>query len=205
MCNPMAIGMAVSAAASYKQSRDQEKNQRRIQDAQNRVFSEGLVQQQQHADDNRELFNPVIQQQGKEGFSDKLQETVSDRTKAFDNFRIEAPSDYSFSSTPKNVILSQNKAFDDANAVTKRNTENLAQLSGYNDALFNQGLERNKYSRAFGNLSSMAQGDANLIGLNMNSAANAAYKPINPLYPILGSAGKLYGYYGASQPKQPKQ
>lgn len=204
MCDPVTaavvigVGMAASGAAAYKTTRENNKNMKRQQNAKNQAFRESMERQSGYADEAEGAFNTSIEGRGADAFNLGLEDASQKRLQAFDDGRLEAPSDYSTSNAPKNVQLYQNKIFGEAEDKSVRDSTNLANLNAFNDTLFNKGLERNDYARAFGNLSDKAQRDAGLTQLDMNSAAFNAYKPLSPFWSILGGAGNMASMGGGA-------
>lgn len=204
MCDPVtAASLAVSAAGSYMQSREAVKNQNRMQAAKNAAFQEGMIRQRQYADEAGAAFGGAVKKQGAEGLKDTMEQSVAKRLQAFNDNRLGNQSDYSVATpnAPKNVVLDQERAFGEAKDTADRDNTALARLGGYGGALFDTALDRNEYARAFGNLSDKATRDSNLIGLDIQSAANNAYKPPS-LFPTLlkagGSAAAMYSAGGGN-------
>lgn len=204
MCEPTTIaiaGMAASAAGTYMQTNEAAKNQARSTNAKNQAFAEGMTRQRQYADEAGASFSDEITNQGADNFEDKRVEDAAERLQAFNDVRVQDDYTAGAASTPKNVVLAQQRAKDAGRATTDRDAENLTTLSGYDGALFGQGLARNEYARAFGNLSDKALADSNLIGLDMQSAAANSQKA-GSIFPTLlktaGSAASMYGAGGGS-------
>lgn len=202
MCEPttiMMIGMGVSAAATAYQAREQNKNAREMQDAKNQAFAASMKRQREAADQASAQFRPTVESQGAEGFTNQLGASVEERKQAFNDNMVGRP-DYAsaLASTPKNVLLAQDKAFGAAADTTQRNNDNLAQLTGYGDSMFQSGLARNAFARNMGNLVDKATRDGQLLGLDMNSAANNAYKAPSPWVGLIKSGGQMMSTYGAA-------
>jgi hypothetical protein len=203
MCNPvaaMAAGTALSTMSEYKKADAEERNRVRMQEAKNNAFKSGMDRQKVYINEGQNLFNNQLENTSADNFNNKLAIAADERLKAFNDNRLDAPvSDYQFDSTPKNVLIAQNKAFNDKNDIFQRDATNLANLTSYDDAMFNTDLERSNYGRNFANLADRASRDMNLVNMDMNSAAFNAYKPIDPLWSILGGAGKAGSMVGAYQ------
>lgn len=204
MCDPataiMVAGMAASAGGSYMQSRNQNKNMKMQQAAKNDAFRSGMDRQEGYANEAGQAFGRNITAQGKSAFDEQLDQAFGRRSQAFDNARANA-GDYSIptlASAPKNVVIAQDRAFGAAADRSKQQSDALAKLTGYTDASFNQGLGRNEYNRAFGNLADKAGRDSRLIGIDMNAAANNAYKGPGILPMALKTAGSAASMYGAA-------
>ncbi len=204
MCDPVTaaivigVGAAASGAAAYKQTRHNNKNMKRAQNAKNAAFQANMERQRGYADEAGKAFDTSIEDRGSDSFKLGLEDASQNRLQAFNEGRLEAPSDYSFGSTPKNVILAQEKAFGEAEDKSVRDNTNLAKLSAFDDTFFNKGLGRNEYARNFGNLSDKAQRDAGLLGLDMNSAAFNSQKNLSPFWSILGGAGNMASMGGGA-------
>lgn len=204
MCDPVTaavvigVGMAASGAAAYKQTRHNNKNMKRAQNAKNAAFQANMERQRGYADEAGQAFEGSVEDRGSDSFQLGLDDASANRMQAFDSDRLEAPTDYSFGATPKNVILAQEKAFGEAEDKSVRNNTGLAKLSAFDDTLFNKGINRNEYARNFGNLSDKAQRDAGLLGLDMNSAAFNSQKNLSPFWSILGGAGNMASMGGGA-------
>lgn len=205
MCDPvtaglviMGVGAAASGVAAYKQTKHNNKNMKREQDAKNQAFKESMERQRGYADEAGKAFNTSIQDRGADSFQARLEDASQNRMNAFNAGRLEAPIDYAIGDAPKNVQLYQNKIFGEAEDKSVRDNTNLANLNAFQDTLFNKGIQRNDYARAFGNLSDKAQRDANLLNLDMNSAAFNSQKNLSPFWPILGGAGQMASTAGGA-------
>lgn len=203
MClDPVTLtALALSAGGQYLQTREANKNQNRITDAKNAAYVENMNQQHRYQDEAGAAFNHSVEKQGRDNFDQQAQ-TEADRVKqAFADIRTQP--DYNTStampgSTPKNVVIAQKAADDKASAQTDRDVNNLAALTGYQGALFNQGLDRSEFARLFGNTQSAAQGKLNLLPIEMSAAANNANKAPSLFPTLLKGAGMALGMYGAA-------
>ena len=197
MCDPVTaaivigVGAAASGAAAYKQTRHNNKNMKRAQNAKNQAFKESMDRQRGYADEAGKAFDTSITDRGADSFKLGLEDSSQNRLNAFNAGRLETPTDYATESAPKNVQLYQDKIFGEAEDKSVRDSTNLANLNAFQDTLFNKGIQRNDYARAFGNLSDKAQRDSNLLGLDMNSAAFNSQKNLSPFWSILGGAGNM--------------
>ncbi len=205
MCEPVTIalivagvGAAVAGGVEYKKTREANKNMKRQQEAKNNAFREEMERQRAFSGEGQDAFGQNIENQGKDNFQQRLDESVDSRLSAFGDAQLPAPTDYQFGNTPKNVKLAQSKAFGEVDDTTLRDASNLADLTSYQDALFNTNLDRNEYARGFGNLADKAGRSSNLMQLDMQSASNNAYKPLNPAWAIAGGAGKAAAMGGAA-------
>lgn len=203
MCTPVEMTIAstlLSGAGTYMQSSQAASNAKRAQQAKNQVLQDSTKRQQAFADEAQAAYKPMVEQQGAEGFTNKLADSVMSREQAFNANRIATP-DYSFDMTgaPKNVMIAQEQAFGKKGAETQRNTDALAKLGAYGETQSNQSMDRNAYARAFGNLSDKASGDIRLLPNALNAAANNSQKSGGFLPMLLkgvGSAGTMYGAAG---------
>jgi hypothetical protein len=204
MCDPLtitAVSMAASGAGTYLQSREQNKNMKRMQNAKNQAYQEGIDRQNEYAAQTTQAFNENLQNQGADSFTDQLADNSTKRLQAFRDNTVNESDDYSFlTSTPKNVKLYADKTLGEAASETDRDNTNLALLSGYGDTQFGQNLSGNQFRRAFGNVADKAGRDARLVNLDMSAASNNAYKAPG-IFPMLlktaGQAGSMYGSAGA--------
>jgi len=202
MCDPVtATSLALSAAGTYMQSREQAANARRAQNAKNQAFTEGMTRQQRYADEAGASFNQNSDKQGREGFDEKAQQAADQTQQAFNSIKT-PETDYNnmgmLSSTPNNVVQANKDAAATADAKTQRDVGNNARLQGYGGALFGQDLDRSQFARLFGNLQDKASRDSALIPLDMQSAATNSQKSGSILPILLKAGGMGMGMYGAA-------
>lgn len=202
MCEPTTIAIAgtlASAAGTYMQTQNAAKDAKNAMNAKNQAYAEGINRQNQYADESAAALKHEVDNQSADNFNDQREQAADEKLQAFNDVRVNDDYQPGVASTPKNVVIAQQRAKDATRATTDRDAENLFNLTGYDSALFNQGLERNNYARAFGNLSDTASRDAALIGMDVTAAGNNAKKSSN-LFPTLlktaGSAANLYGSAG---------
>lgn len=191
MCDPVtATALALSAGGTYLESREADKNAKRVQNAKNDAFTAEMIRQDQYADEAGAAFNHSVQKQGKENF-DQQKEIESQRLKqAFAERRTQP--DYNVGLTrnaPKNVVMAREKASGDAAVKTDRDVGNLANLYGYGGAMFNQDLDRSEFGRLFGNVRDKALGQTNLFPLRLNAAATNAQKAPSMIPKMMKLAG----------------
>jgi len=202
MCDPVTIGaLALSAGGSFLESREQNKNAQRVQDAKNNAYATGMTRQRQYADETHGDFNKNLETQGKEGFDTQAAKEKSRFVDAFDN--VATPSaDYNAvpSSAPKNVVIASQRANATAKDKTTRDVNNMAGLSSYGNAMFNQNLDRSQFARLFGNAQDKASSDARLIPLDMQSAGNNAQKQASMLPQLMKFGGMGLGMYNTMNP-----
>lgn len=204
MCDPvsasiMIAGMGASAWAGHNQTKAANRNAQAVQSAKEGKFREGLDRQLGYATEADKAFTPVIQGQGSDGFNDKLNTDIASRQQAFSSGRVSEPADYAVTdSTPGNVGAAREAIFKTYGDRTGRDNNNLATLGGYTGAGVNMGLDRNSYLRAFGNIADTASRDSNLIGLDMQQAANRAFKGPNAALSMIKQAGGMASMIGAS-------
>ena len=175
MCDPVtATGIALSAGGSLLQSREQNKNAKRAMNAKNQAYSESMNRQSQFQDEAGQAFNAI--------------RTTPDYNQG------------AVSSTPKNVVIARQRASDEAGAETDRDVGSFATLNGYRGAQFNQGLDSNRFARAFGNIQDSASRDARLLPMEMSAAENNSQKAPGILPVLMSAAGKGLNLYGAANP-----
>lgn len=202
MCDPVtATSLALSAAGTYLQSREEAKNQNRITDARNNEYERQMIKQRQYADESGAAFNHSIEQQGRESF-DQQAAAEADRTKqAFSRVETQQP-DYNnmgmLASTPTNVVAAQKEAVNKADQKTTRDLNSNAALKGYGGAMFNQDTSRNEFARLFGNMQDKASREAGLIPLEVSAAGNNAAKAPSLFPTLLKAGGMAMGVYGAA-------
>lgn len=200
MCEPATLaGLALSAGGTFLQQREANKNASRVANAKNDAYEANIIRQKQYADEAGVAFNESTDNQGREAF-DENQVSEADRVKqAFSS--IKTTPDYNVglrASAPKNVVNSRERESDAASAETQRDVDNLAQLSGFQNALFNSGLDRNEFARKFGNIQDTASRDSRLLGLDINAAANNANKAPSLFPTLLKTAGQVTSAVGAA-------
>ena len=200
MCDPVTAGaMAVSAAGSYLQQREQAKSLKAQQAAKEAAFRQGIAKQNAFAGQARQAFTPQVEKQGAAGFNQALTDNVSRRLQAFSDNKVNS-GDYSVTpaSAPKNVVMAQNKAFAETGAETDRDNRGLARVGGYGGTIFNQNLDRNQYARDFSGIADQAGGQSRLLPLEMNAAYNNAAKGGSFLPALLKYGGQAAGMYSAA-------
>lgn len=202
MCDPVAAtSLALSAAGTYMQSREQASNAKRAQNAKNQAYSEGMARQRQYADEAGSAFNQNITTQGRSAFDEKAQQAAEQSQQAFNSIKTPEP-DYNnmgaLPSTPNNVVNAMKDANVVADAKTNRDVANNANLQGYGGAMFGQNLDRNEFARLFGNLQDKASRDSALIPMDMQSAAANSQKSGGILPVLLKAGGMGMGMYGAA-------
>ncbi len=180
------------------ESREADKNARRVANAKSAAFTQDMNQQRAFADEAGAAFNRNVDKQGRENFEEQRNAETSRFENAFNERRTQP--DYNVGLTdnaPKNVVIARQKASDEASAETDRDVGNLAGLQSYGGALFNQGLDRNEFARLFGNIQSKASGQTRLLPLRINAAANNAQKAPSLFPQLLKTGGQALGIYGA--------
>lgn len=186
-----------SAVAANNQTRSQNRNLQAMQTAKEGAYRTGMDRQEGYAGEAGKAFAPMVEGQGATSFSNRQAADAASRMKAFTGAASPAQ-DYSFMGNAPNVTAAREQEFRDSDARTTRSNAALATLSGYGGADFGAGLDRNNYSRAFGNLSDRAVRDSNLIGMDMGQASSKAFKPANSALGALNTMGKLMTMYGAA-------
>lgn len=202
MCDPVtATALALSAAGTAMQSREQAANAKRAQNAKNQAFAAGMTRQQQYADEAGASFNQTVSKQGREGFDEQAQQSADQTKQAFNS--IKTPElDYNnmgmLTSTPNNVVQSMKEAVNNADSKTQRDVNNNAQVQSYSGAMFGQDLDRSQFARLFGNLQDKASRDSALIPLDMQSAATNSQKAGSIIPILLKTAGMAGGMYASA-------
>lgn len=210
MCDPVTAGsLALSAAGTYLQSREQASNEKRMAAAREGAFAQNMARNTQYAADAGSIQANNTQKQGRENF-DIQKEVEADKIKqAFANVRTQPDYNVGLSeNTPKNVVIARQQASEDAAAKTDRDVANKAALEGYGGALFNSGMDQSNFARLFGNIQDKAGANTRLLPIEMSAAANNANKG-SSLFPTLlkaaGMAGSLYGAAGGTFTNAPLQ
>jgi hypothetical protein len=198
MCDPVSAGLVLSVGGSFLESREAEKNAKRVQNAKNNAYEANMIRQRQYADETGAAFGENINKQGRENFDDQKEAEADRVEQAFNSIRTTPTADTGLvASTPKNVVIARERANAEAGAETDRDVGNLANLTGYQGAMFNQGLDRNEFARLFGNVRDKASRDANLLGLDMQAAANNAQKGPSLFPTLMKTAGQGMSMFGA--------
>ena len=191
-------GLMGSGWATHNQSKSANRNLKAVQNAKEDAYRRGIERQDGYAAEAGSAFRPMVENQGGDSFRTQLAENTAGRMEAFGPAESEA-SDYSIpGSTSKNVAMAMEQAFGEEDEKTNRNRSGLAKLGGYGDTSLNQGFNRNSFARAFGNLSDTALRDSNLIGMDMQQAANNAYKGPNTSLSLAKAGSQLAAQYAAA-------
>lgn len=202
MCDPMtAAGLALSAVGTGLQIKNQNDNISRANEAKTGAYQDYINRQRGFQEESASAFGDNINNQGADNFADRQEDEQDRITKAFGEIR--TTPDYQqgiVASAPKNVVIARQRASEEAGAETDRDVDNFARLNSFQGATFNQGLDRNKYARAFGGIADRAVRDTNLLSLDINQAVNNSQKPAGPLPTLLSAAGKGLSLYGAANP-----
>lgn len=202
MCDPVSAtvaSLALSAGGTYLETREANKNAKRVQEAKNATFERNMIEQRKFADEAGAAFNHNIDKQGRENFDEQQQQSQDQFKQAFGDIRTQP--DYNValpSSAAKNVVIARKQAADKANETTNRDLEGLSGLQGYGGALFNQGLDRNEFGRLFGNISDEALSKNRLLPIELQSAANNASKAPSLFPTLLKAGGQALGLYSAA-------
>ena len=203
MCDPVTAavvggGMLASGWATHNQTKAANRNAQAMQTAKENAYKASMDRQDAFADESRGAFNTNLQQQGREGFNEQLQSGSDKRLQAFNDAKGDSGTYDVTASAPKNVRLAQQQAFGDAEEKVSAQDQATARLSGYGDAQFNQGLARNAFGRAFGDIADEAGGDIRILPLDMQQARNRAYKAPNTALNLAKTGGKLAVMAGSS-------
>lgn len=192
--------MLLSAAGTYLETREANKNADRITDARNNAFQREMIKQRQFADESGAAFNHSIQKQGRESFDEEAAAEGEKLKQAFGN--VQTQPDYNnmgmLASTPGNVVAANKEAVNKADQKTSRDLEGLSKLRGYGGALFNQDTSRNEFARLFGNIQDKAAGQNRIMPLEIEAAGNNASKSPSLFPTLLKGAGMAMGMYGAA-------
>lgn len=200
MCDPVtATALALSAGGTYLETREANKNAKRVQQAKNATFERNMIEQQKFADEAGAAFNHNIDKQGRDQFDEQQQQSQDQFKKAFADVRTQP--DYNTALPPsaaKNVVIARKQAKSKADETTNRDLEGLSGLQGYGGALFNQGLDRNEFGRLFGNINDEALAKNRLLPIELQAAANNAQKGPSLFPTLLKAGGMALGMYGAA-------
>jgi hypothetical protein len=202
MCDPItATGIALSAGGGFLQAREADKNARRVTNARNDAFAEGMYRQRQFQDESGQAFNDNVDAQSRENFDEEQDKEVERFKQAFGGVRTQP--DYNTGlrpSAPKNVVIARERESNKASDETNRDVDNLALLNSYGGASFNQGLDRSQFARLFGNIQDKASRDSRLLPLEIEAAGNNAQKGPSLFPALLKTAGQGLSIYGAANP-----
>jgi hypothetical protein len=202
MCDPVtAAGLALSAGGTFLQQREQNKNISRANKAKEGAYTAHTIRQKKFQDEAGAAFNENINNQGADNFAERQDEEAGRIKQAFGEIR--TTPDYQqgiVASAPKNVVIARQRASEEAGAETDRDVDNFARLNSFQGATFNQGLDRNKFTRAFGNIADTATRDSRLLPLEISAAATNSQKAPSAFPAIVSAAGKGLSLYGAANP-----
>ncbi|TXH16743.1 MAG: hypothetical protein E6R03_04975 [Hyphomicrobiaceae bacterium] len=191
--------MALSAAGTFLETREANKNAKRVQNARNAAYQESMNRQARFADESGAAFNHNITRQGREAFDEEAAAEGDRLKQAFGN--VQTQPDYNnmgmLASTPGNVVAANKEAVNKADMKTNRDLEGLSKLTGYGGAMFNQDLSRNDFARLFGNIQDKAAGQMRLMPLEIEAAGNNASKSPSLFPTLLRGVGAAMGVYGA--------
>lgn len=211
MCDPVSaavVGTALAGSswAAYNQSKSYNRNLVAQDQAKKKAFNAAMERQDGYADEAQKRFDPLVNSQSAESYAKSMSDGRDNRLELFANSLANDNGNYTFApNAPKNVKLYGQKVFGESDQKALDRAGSLADLGGYSDANLKLGLDRDEYLRAFGNLSDKASRDSRLLGLELEGAANNAYKSPSQSLSILGSGAKLLGMYGAAgTPGTPK-
>ena len=192
----LALSMAASGLGSALNSRAENKNRQREQDAVNGVMERNRIKQQRFAEqakldlqNTREKFTRENQEQKREENEDTRSKKLKSAVKKDIGFE-GVPA-----SAPKNVVVAANKAGAEAGATGDRDAQNLAALSAWSDlGLDNQlALQRGRQNLAF--TQDAAQGQQRLVPIEVQAARMNAKKKssgLGTLLQLAGAAGSMY-------------
>lgn len=199
MCDPVsasliAAGTAASTWATNNQSKASNRNAKAVQTAKEGAYRQGIQKQDGFANEARTAFNN--RPSGATQFTNDANTGTAERLRALG---VSPMGDYEVAaSTPKNVMLARERIIGEADAKTNANNNAIATLSGYDDARFKENLSDSAFNRAFGGISDRAGREMRLTPLEMEAAANRAFKAPNSSLSLAKSAGELAMLAGAS-------
>lgn len=200
MCDPVtAVGLALSAGGSYLQSKEQEKNNKRVMNAKNQAFAANQGRNDQFAAEAGAQAKNNANRQGRQQFDEQKATDKEKRVQAFNDIRTQP--DYNVgltSNAPKNVVIARQKASEDVGAKTDRDVANNAELQGYGGALFQGGLGQNEFARLFGGIQDKAGANTRMMPLEMNAAANNAQKAPSLFPQLMKTAGQGLSLFGSA-------
>lgn len=190
MCDPLTIGLALSAGGTLLETREANKNMARMQNAKNQAFAENMTRQRKYADESTQAFKTSTEEQGREDFDIKKEQEAKNIEDVFSGIRVQPEYNKNLvPSTPKNVVIAREKAGAEEAAKTDRNVKAGANLQGYGGALFGQDMARSDFARTFGNMQDKAYRDVSLMPLDIQSAQNNAYRAPGAFPQLMKMAG----------------
>ena len=203
MCDPIsatlvATGLGASGWATNNMTKSANRNMQAMQTAKEGAYNRSMDRQDEFANRAGQAFGSNVKTSGRESFDDLAAQNADKRLQAFTGSRMGDGTYDVAASTPKNVMMAKEKAFGEAAQKVADRDKVLSTLSGYGDAAFNQGLSRNAFGRAFGNIADEAGGDMALLPLEMQQAQNRAFKAPNSALGLAKQAGKLAVMGGSS-------
>ncbi len=199
MCNPMVIGMAISAAGTYAQAQAAKKSQQAIMQARDAERKRQLGMQQE----SDATFNQALKKQGVDEVEKAMKASTEGRIAAGEANVASAPSVAPIASvggTPR--VVSSDSAVRGAAAGSTASVENASRAlaAGFGDAQIGSSLMNLDFARRQGLIANRMGGSLNANQSELDAAGQAGSG--------LAAAGKLgvgvgsmLNMYGAMQPK----
>ena len=199
MCNPMAIGLAMTAAGTYAQSQAAQRSQRAINDAREaeRIRQRALQEQ------SNNLFNESLSKQGSETYDASAKAAVDRRVAAqTKNVAEQAPMAKieSQGETPTIVADETSMRVNDATTAANIAARNRAVAAGFGDVGIGSALMNLEYARRQGMIGDAMAGSTRVLGPEIDKAKTAG-AGLDAWGRAIAGAGGMVNMYGAMQPK----
>lgn len=196
MCDPLTIGsLALSAGGAYLQSKNQAAQQAAVIEARNNAYTANNTIQQGIQKQASQVFNDTADQFSQPNQSADLSNNQNQRITAANTALANTP--LSAPQTTGSAPSIVKDAYDKANAAALARAGQTAtaqgQLEGYGDTNLQNELTTNAGQNQLQPLVSAGQGNARLLPIEMESAANnaVAKNPISPLGGIISAIGNV--------------
>lgn len=189
------IAAGASGIGSMITANEQQKNAERIAAARNNELQQMRQKNRALSDQATVEFQNRLDQQGAEQQTQKQEENTQQLGQAFDqaveNIPQTAPSiDGSAPSVVQNDLTKQ---IGEAMARSKARGGKLAQMGGYNQTLFQNGVDTNQAGQQIGFISDQAQRNARMLPYYQDLAEVGANKPGSGIGALLQMGGSLAG------------
>lgn len=197
---PLLISAGVSAAGSAISSGEDKANAKRVAGARNDVLAHQLNLNTTLGDEARGTFNTRLDQVQPAAIAGQQADVTGQRAASIgSNLPTMTPATFpgaaSSSSTTKNAYQT---AIDDAVAKSQERATAQANLGGYGDLFFKQGMQDADASRSIATDVNFAKSNAALTPSLQDLAANSAYKPNSGIGAVLQGLGSAFGAYTGS-------
>jgi hypothetical protein len=172
MCNPLALGLALTAAgtaAQYKAQQDREREMNSLQRAE-------TERQEEIQRKSRPLFDENLAEYRRDNIESEMAAAAANRAAEYDSQGASAPRANEAlpgSQQTSNVVVMDafRRALEDAAARAGQAGQARAQLASFGDAFLGAGLDNAQRTDQLGMLGSFSQGSANVLPFELQHAA----------------------------------